>query len=256
MNDVVKDTTLKVNADIKDVVNQIGVDLGGRTQREVVEYLIGLHRVKEGQEEGRSIPSLDKLHHHFRRIEDVYAEWVRTTWDQEEKHAAERTGLQAELTQAKQTIFELREQLECTAQESATKVQAAQAEVQSAKERLAREQEEMSQRLTQAEAAQEQASQLAKFAQTAAEEAGRRAAALEERVQETNELTRQLGDALTHLEATEKELARAKERMPIELERATLQVERQYMTRVGELREALAAMREENAQLQIQLAKS
>lgn len=256
VNDAARDTTLKVTADVKDAVNQIGADLGGKTQREVVEYLIGLHRVKHEQEEGRAIPALNKLRHHFGRIEDIYAEWVRTTWDQDERHAAELADLQAKLTQSEQTVYELREELERVSTESETRLQAAQSEVESIREQSAQELEVMRQRLTQALAAQDQASQLAQFAQSAAEEAQRHVSALEERARETDKLVNQLHETSARLQATEQALARIRERTPLEIERATLEVERKYMNLVAELRESLATVREENAQLQVQLAKA
>lgn len=255
MNDIAKDTTLKVTVDVKDTVNQIGTELGGKTQREVVEYLIGLHHVKQDQEGGRAIPAWDKLHYHFSRIEDMYTEWVRATWDLEEKYAAERSHWQTDLSQTQQALFALRAQWEQVSAESAKTLQDVQAEAQSIREQAVIEVEEMKRRLTQAQLAQDQAAQLARLAQTAAEDAKQRADTLEVRVLENDQLTHPLREAFAQLAATEQELARLQEKMPLEIDRATLAVERQSMALIAELRESLAAAREDNARLQIQLAQ-
>ncbi|SFV07330.1 hypothetical protein [Alicyclobacillus macrosporangiidus] len=252
MNDA-KDTTLKVTAGLKDAVNQLGAQLGGMTQREVVEYLLGLHRAKQEQEGGRPIPALDQLRRHFERIEAIYTEWVNVTWDQEERYTVEIARLQAALEEAKRTVYEQREQLQRMSEQQAEQIAQIQAESTLVQETWAREREEMAQRLAQAQATQEQAAQLASLAQTVCEEAKRRAATLEARVQALGELEQKHTAVLARLQETERELERIRERMPLELDKAVLDTERRHLTLIAELRESLAQAREENALLKIRL---
>lgn len=70
---------------VKDAVNHVAAGLGNLTQWEAIEYVLALHRERQEQAIGFTVPGLDKLRHHCSRIESIYTEWALSTRDREQQ---------------------------------------------------------------------------------------------------------------------------------------------------------------------------
>ncbi|MEF2248029.1 hypothetical protein [Paenibacillus sp. IITD108] len=119
-----KDTTIKCTSDQKDEVNLIAAELGSNsTQKDAIDHLLRLNRMKREEEAGRTIPRLDDLRYLFSRFEGIYSEMYLSARDQEE-HSVQIIEIRSkEIDDLKLRLFEMKEMLENTQQEASQQIE-------------------------------------------------------------------------------------------------------------------------------------
>lgn len=280
-----KDTTIKVSSEQKDIVNQIADELGKDfTQKDAIEYVIGLYRKKREEDAGRTIPRLDDLRNFFTRAEQIYTEAVLTARDKEVMADETIYELKQEREALKASLFEKNRELESSravTEQMIEEVRAAaqkqidekQAEVERVKGEAAlvresseKELEHMRLRVSESHESKEQSLNLVRLAQEAAESAKQKADSFEERAIAAAALEQELKivsaerDTLLNekqdlIKNHEREIERLTQNAAVDKERALLESERKFLEEMNKLRESLAAQRELNAELTVQLER-
>jgi len=257
-----KDASIKVTEPLRDAVNNVGGELGGKTQKEVVEYFLTLHRQRMDQDTGQAIPHLDDLRYHFTRIEGVYTEFVHLARDRETRDTTSITQLIEDLKDSKLKIFELQNELDLAGQTKESEISKVKEEVEGirgeaalARENATKETSQMRELLQQAQKGEQQSQQLVILAQEAANAAKIKAEEFEEKAKQSDILLKERDDLAQKIKVMESEFERSRDHAGIEKDRAIIETEKKYMVELNDIREQLSKSREENAAFSIKLSK-
>ena len=238
-----KDAVIKVNETIRDMINAIGAELGGKTQKEVAEYLLALYQKEKAERTGEAIPHLDVLREFFARVEGIYTEAVLTARDRERFSREKIAALEEELRRTKAELLDKQKELEAAGgairerdRLAEERVEAAKAEAALAREEAQRELAAMRELLDEARKSEEKSQRLALLMQESVDQAKRKADEFAEKAARADELARELAKTKKELEELRAEFDRFKAQAEFERERAVLEAEKRAMK---ELREAL-----------------
>lgn len=280
-----KDTTIKCTNEQKDAINAIVTDLGNNaTQKDAMDHLLRLNRLKKEEEAGRTIPRLDDLRYMFSRFEGIYSEMYLSGQDQQQKLHEEIATLTEEVAELKTRYFDTLQEFEKVQNEAAEQVDEmsqsirkiteekeaevtkARGEAALARETAEKELQQMRLLVKESNDSKEQSARLVALAQEMAEAARQKAVANEEQAQKAiemqeemknlrMELARMKEEAIKREQEHLREVDRLKETAEVEKERAILEAERRLMIQHSELREQVASLREKVAELTIELER-
>jgi colicin import membrane protein len=252
---------------------EAGAQAAGTSQKEFFGRLVAFYETAQSRESLPQVKEIEQLRHHLARIEEIFVGLVKSSQDRQEADAGRIMASEDEAVRAKATVAELTERLASVIEQSGTEVDAVRSEAARVKEAAAREVQDARDSVARARESQQQSAKLAALAEEAAASAKARADDLEglagqaERYKQESEQARKelqvmatrLDDADAALKAqaakADDDLQRAVERADVEKERAVLAAQRESITEIGALREALARTREENAELKVQMAQ-
>lgn len=251
-----KDASLKITETLRDEVNTVASEMGGKTQKEIVEYFLELHRQNREMQAGDAVPNLDLFRSHHGRVEAMYIEMYRIGRDRELKDSSTIEGLANELMTVKSRLFEMQETLNTSATSQEAEIQAIRAEAALIKENAGKEILQMQERITQAEKSEQQAQQLVKLAQEAADVAKQKAEMNQEKSLLVDEMTDRVSTAESTLSIQKREMEDLNRKHQVELEQAALQHDRERLKVEREYMEKISILRERNAELSIQIAQT
>lgn len=269
MSDIQKHTTIKVNDDIKDRINTLVEELGASSQKDAMDYLLGLHAVKREVESGKEIPRITDMKYHFARIEGIFTEFVLSSRDREVLDSETISILKQTIEDQKIQLYDksiensnLRENYDQSMQELTTKHEneisvytaefdRVKGESALVKENTAKELKQMEQLVEQYKESKEQAEKLVKLAQEASENAQNKLNEYSNKVKEYD-LLQQVNEDLKNKLSEIKDLLKEKE---YECKEAKLAAERNHLEQVSKLREELASQREIYAELKIESSR-
>jgi len=280
----VKDTTAKIDPETRDKLAAMA-EVAGMTAKDFIAHLVASYEANQARESVAETKEMGVLRHHLSRIEEIYISMVKSSKDRQDADAIRISQAEDDAIQAKAAVLEAKAEAERIVQDAREEIEKIKAEAALARENAQKEIQEAQEELERAREAQEQAARLAALADKAAAAAEQRAAQLESLAgqaeeyrqeaaqyrQERDELARRLKqleeelsrareEAKTALDAqiakNEDALQRALERADVEKEKALLAVRREYMDEIGKLREAIATLREEKADLEVKISQA
>jgi hypothetical protein len=281
-----KDTTIKCTNEQKDAINQLTSELGANaTQKDAMDHLLRLSRMRKEEESGRTIPRLDDLRYLFTRFEGIYSEMYLSMRDQEQLSQETIEIRISEAGEMKARLFEMGEQLQKVQEQTAIQidemaesvrrtidekeieVNKVKGEAALVREAADKELQQMLLLVKESHESKEQSSRLVTMAQEMAESAKQKAESNENQAkkaiqfeEETQKLRSEMDRLKNDNEKREQEHIREIEKLEsnsqLEKERAALDIEKKMMEQHSIIREQAATLREQIAEMKIELERS
>lgn len=283
-----KDTTAKIDPGTRDKLAAMA-EVAGMTAKDFIAHLVASYDANQARESVAETKEMSALCHHLSRIEEIYISMAKSSKDRQEADAIRISQAEDGAIQAKAAALEAKAEAEQIVQDARAEIEKIKGEAALARENAQKEIQEAREESERAREAQEQAARLAVLADKAAAAAEQRVAQLESLAdqaeeyrleatryrQERDELGRELGRKLKQAEEdmyrvkeeakaaldaqiakNEDALQRALERADVEKEKALLAARGEYMDEIGKLREAIATLREEKAELEVKISRT
>ncbi|KQN96775.1 hypothetical protein [Paenibacillus sp. Leaf72] len=279
------DTTIKCSTPQKEAINNIVTELGANmTQKDAMEYLLGLDRIKKEEAAGRAIPRLDDIRHLFNRIEGIYVESVLSARDIEQQSQDIISLNKNQIDDLKITLYELRNEsekykiladeqveemkkkVEVIVVEKDAEISKALAEAALFREQATKELAQMELLVKESNNSKEQATRLVALAQEAAETSKQKANDHEKMasqaallLDENNNLKLEL-ERIKHtmhsqVESHTQDVDKLISSNEVAMAKSLLEAEKQYMNEIRQLMGDISKLKEEKAELQIALER-